>query len=96
MTEAHIEQRKSFAAWYRKGAGGLENWMFSDEKLFYAEVAENVNNLNSLFLPKERWPANSLDLNPLDYYYWNAVVTRMSSTEIPADESELIECVSNE
>ena len=29
------------------------------------------------FLPKEAWPPNSPDLNPLDFYYWNAVVTRM-------------------
>ena len=29
-----------------------------------------VNNLNNLFLPKERWPANSPDLNQLDYYYF--------------------------
>ena len=47
LTEVHIEQRKSFTTWYQKGTGGLKkikNWMFSDEKLFYAEVAENRQN----------------------------------------------------
>lgn len=29
------------------------------------------------FLPKEHWPAQSPDLNPLDYFFWNAVVTNM-------------------
>jgi hypothetical protein len=31
------------------------------------------------FLPKDKWPPNSPDLNPLDYYYWNAVVSRMDN-----------------
>ncbi len=29
------------------------------------------------FLPKDKWPPNSPDLNPLDYFYWNEVVTNM-------------------
>lgn len=34
------------------------------------------NNLK-YFLRKEKWPANSPDLSPLDYYLWNAIVTQM-------------------
>ena len=30
-----------------------------------------------LFLRKDKWPPKSPDLNPLDFYYWDAVVTRM-------------------
>ena len=26
------------------------------------------------FLEKDKWPPNSPDLNPLDYYFWNSVV----------------------
>ena len=33
------------------------------------------------FLKKEHWPANSPDVTPLDYYYWNAIVTRMNYLE---------------
>lgn len=29
------------------------------------------------FLDRDHWPANSPDLNPLDFYFWNAVVTKM-------------------
>ena len=29
------------------------------------------------FLDKKHWPPNSPDLNPLDYYYWDAIVSRM-------------------
>ena len=49
--------------------------------------------MNNLFCPKERWSANSPDLNPLDYYYWNSVVTRMNRTEIPTGKSDLIEAI---
>lgn len=34
------------------------------------------NNLYK-FLEKDQWPANSPDLNPLDFYFWNAVVSKM-------------------
>ena len=34
-------------------------------------------NLN-LFLNKSEWPPNSPDLNPLDYFYWDAVVNKMN------------------
>ena len=27
---------------------------------------------------KDYWPPNSPDLNPLDYFYWNAVVAKMN------------------
>ena len=27
---------------------------------------------------KDHWPPNSPDLNPLDYFYWNAVVAKMN------------------
>jgi len=33
------------------------------------------------FIDREVWPTNSPDLNPLDYYYWNAVVTRLSKNK---------------
>ena len=33
-------------------------------------------------MDKEHWPPNSPDLNPLDYFYWNAVVTRMSKNKL--------------
>jgi hypothetical protein len=29
-------------------------------------------------LDKDHWPPNSPDLNPLDYFFWNEVVTRMT------------------
>ena len=34
------------------------------------------------FIPKKRWPPNSPDLNPMDYYYWSAIVTRMRHTRL--------------
>ena len=33
-------------------------------------------------LDKHHWPPNSPDLNPLDFHYWNAVVTRMNVKNI--------------
>jgi hypothetical protein len=33
------------------------------------------------FLPKDKWPPNSTDLNPLDFYFWDAVVTRMNEMD---------------
>lgn len=31
-----------------------------------------------LYLPKQHWPPQSPDLNPLDYFWWNEVVQEMS------------------
>ena len=30
------------------------------------------------FLDKKHWPPNSPDLNPLDFYFWNAVVSKIT------------------
>ena len=34
------------------------------------------------FIPKDRWPANSPDLNPLDYCIWNEFVEAMDWSRI--------------
>ena len=36
------------------------------------------------FIPKDRWPANSPDLNPLDYCIWNELVEAMDWSRIKA------------
>ena len=46
------------------------------------------------FIPKQKWPPNSPDLNPLDYYFWNAVVTRMNTKKIKNRE-DLIKEIEN-
>ena len=39
-----------------------------------------IKNNFDFYLPKEKWPANSPDLKPLDYYYWNRVIFFMDSS----------------
>ena len=34
------------------------------------------------FIPKDRWPANSPDLNPLNYCIWNELVEAMDWSRI--------------
>ncbi len=34
------------------------------------------------FLDKTEWPPSSPDLNPLDFYYWNAVVRKSNKQEL--------------
>ena len=38
------------------------------------------------FIRKTEWPPNSPDLNPLDYYYWDAVVTRIETKNLRSKE----------
>jgi hypothetical protein len=57
-----------------------DHWVFQQDgaPAHTSDISQRwcKNNL-SYFLDKNHWPPNSPDLNPLDYYYWNAVVTRM-------------------
>jgi hypothetical protein len=60
---------------------GTREWVFQQD----GATAHTSNraqgwcerNLNS-FLEKNHWPPNSPDLNPLDYFFWNEVVTKMN------------------
>ncbi len=59
---------------------GNDDWVFQQDgaPAHSSNFAQRwcANNFK-YFLPKDRWPPNSPDLNPLDYYFWNAVQTRM-------------------
>ena len=44
---------------------------------------ENLPN----FIEKDRWPANSPDLNPLDYSIWNEIVQGMNWDKVECKES---------
>ena len=44
---------------------------------------ENLPN----FIEKDRWPANSPDLNPLDYSIWNEIVQGMNWDRVECKES---------
>lgn len=39
-----------------------------------------------MFLNKDNWPPNSPDLNPCDFYLWNAIVTRMKLEKFSSRE----------
>ena len=39
------------------------------------------------FIPKQRWPSKSPDLKPLDYYFCDAVLTRMIFQNINSRET---------
>ena len=44
------------------------------------------------YVKKQDWPANSPDLNPLDYYFWSAVIKKMPKKRFETKE-ELIEAI---
>jgi len=56
-------------------------WVFQQDgaKPHTSNIAQKYcnNNLHK-FINKNQWPPNSPDLNPLDYFYWNAVVRNIS------------------
>lgn len=41
-------------------------------------------------IPPKHWPPNSPDLNPLDYFFWNEVETRLKQKKYE-NRNELIE-----
>ena len=51
-------------------------------------------------MDKTEWPPSSPDLNPLDFYYWNAVVREMdvnmftNRDEFQAEIDRAMKCVS--
>ena len=50
------------------------------------------------FVAKEHWPPQSPDLNPLDYYFWNAVVTGMAKkkyTNLAEFTAEILRSIDN-
>ena len=59
---------------------GTSHWVFQQDG-----ATAHTSNLAQIwcaknfkyFLPKDKWPPNSPDINPVDYFYWNSVVTRM-------------------
>lgn len=59
---------------------GTNKWVFQQDgaKPHTAKISQNYcrNNLH-LFITKDLWPPNSPDLNPCDFYLWNAIVSRM-------------------
>ena len=42
------------------------------------------------FISPEKWPANSPDLNPLDYFFWNEIEVRLKK-ETYANREEMVE-----
>ena len=42
----------------------------------HQSIAKLTNTFPS-FIEPDRWPANSPDLNPLDYFYWDALASRL-------------------
>ena len=53
-----------------------------------AERSQNLcKRLFGSFIEKKRWPPNSPDLNPLDYFYWNAVQSKMIIKNLSSRES---------
>jgi len=44
------------------------------------------------YVKKQDWPANSPDLNPLDYYFWSVVIKKMPKKRCETKE-ELIEAI---
>jgi hypothetical protein len=39
------------------------------------------------FIPKDRWPPNSLDLSPLDYSLWNELAEAMNWNQVTTKET---------
>ena len=67
------------------------NKMFGDDWHFQQDGATaHTRNLSQKwchdnfpsFIPKDRWPANSPDLNPLEYSIWNELVETMDWSQI--------------
>jgi hypothetical protein len=54
------------------------------------------------FMDKTEWPPSSPDLNPLDFYYWNAVVREINVNlfinrdEFQAEIDKAMKCVSKD
>ena len=62
-----------------------DNWVFQQDgaSCHTADLSQNWCKRNlKYFIPKDKWPANSPDLNPLDYYFWDAIVTRMKGLDL--------------
>ncbi len=55
------------------------DWVFQQDgaRCHTSKESRCARNLDH-FLSKEHWPAQSPDLNPLNYFFWNAVVTNMT------------------
>jgi hypothetical protein len=69
---------------------GCNNWMFQQDgaTAHTAKTSQQWCRENFYsFIEKDRWPPNSPDLNPLDYYFWNSVVTRMKKINFNSKES---------
>lgn len=50
------------------------------------------------FLSKNNWPPNSPDLNPCDFYFWNAVVTRIRCSkfsDLETFKKEILRAIKN-
>lgn len=59
---------------------GSRDWIFQQDGAtsHTSNVSQNwCKNNFKIFLNKTHWPANSPDLNPLDYYFWDAVVKKI-------------------
>ena len=75
----------------RFGNGQLGNdWWFQQDGARAHTAARTQNwckeNLPN-FIEKDRWPANSPDLNPLDYSIWNEIVQGMNWDRVECKES---------
>ena len=62
-----------------------DNWIYQQDgatphthQLTQAWCARHL----ASFIPKDRWPANSSNLNPLDYCIWNELVEAMNCSRI--------------
>ena len=63
---------------------GGTKWLFQQDGAtpHTANICQNYCEKNLFkFIKKDKWPPNSPDLNPCDYYFWNAVVTRMNCSK---------------
>ena len=57
-----------------------DNWMFQqdgDSPHRHKKTQQWCKDNFPAFLPYDRWPANSPDLNPLDYSIWNELAQNM-------------------
>ena len=46
-----------------------------------------IEKLKFLVIPPNKWPPNSPDLNPLDYFFWNEVEERLKGQKYPTQAS---------
>lgn len=72
------------------------DWVFQQDGAtpHTSDLSQNWCKRNLLFfVPKQHWPPQSPDLNPLDYYFWNEVVRNMQRQQYTNLDSFMAEIV---